>query len=131
MIGRQSDSYGPSLADGLFEAPGQPVLVAPRDETDASCRAHGGIGICLGEFQSLDRQTIDVRRGVVALAVTADIRVAKVIGHNEDNVRLGSLRLTGATKTCQSKRTCGSSLHEPASGPYFLMLRHDIALALI
>src|SRR6185437_5559236 len=102
------------------------ILVAPSDESDAGCGANGRIGTGMSEFQALDRQTIHVRRCVVALAVTADIRVAEVIRHDKQNVRLGGLRRCGSTKARQSKTARGSCLHEPAAGQYYLKTRHVV-----
>jgi hypothetical protein len=44
-----------------------------------------------------DRQTVHVRRRVVALAVATHVGIAKVVGQNKDDVRLGRLRKAGAT----------------------------------
>jgi hypothetical protein len=80
----------------------------------------------LREPQSLDPQTVHVRRRVVALAVAAHVGIAKVVGQNEDDVRLGRLRKAGATYADPSERqrTRGSRLDKPATANRVPIMRH-------
>jgi hypothetical protein len=101
MARRQPDVFRRRGVDRLFEAHGKTHLIAPGDQAGACRRAVGGIGIALREPQSLERQPVDVRRGVVALAVAAHVGIAEIVRQDEDDVRLGALRKAGASEAGQ------------------------------
>ncbi len=96
MFGRQS--LFALIRDRLFESHSQTVLISARDEGGAGGRAHGGVGIGLQKSDSAGGNRIDVGGLVFAAAVAGKIRVAQIVGHDVDDVRLGRgiLRVCGA-----------------------------------
>jgi hypothetical protein len=124
VAGRQTDAFRRRWIDRFLEPHRKTHLIASGNQPRACRRATRRIRIGLRKFYSLDRDPVDVRRRVVALAVATHISVAEVIRQDEDDVRPGSLRLTCATKTGQSQRACGSRLHEPATGQRVLIMGH-------
>ena len=106
---------GPALADMMsFKADLKAHLIAPRDEPSARGRTVCGIRITLREPQAFDGQTIHIGRRVVALPVATHVGVAEVVRHDENNVRLGRLRPTWATKSGagDGQRTCTRRLNK-------------------
>ena len=58
-------------------------------QTTARRRADTTAGVCLGESQALSGKSIDVCGvAICLLAITAQIAIAQVVGHDEDDVRL-------------------------------------------
>src|SRR5258706_11424852 len=112
--------------DRLLEAGRETILIAPRDQGRSRRRAHGRIRIALSETEPLDREAVDVRRHVVTLAVAAQVRVAEVVGHDEDDVRPAGLRPTGAAQNQarEGQRTDGGRLDESAAGNRALAICH-------
>src|SRR5436190_3525450 len=91
MLRRQTDA-GVARAERLFEAETQPVLIAAGDERHSRRRADRGVRVALKETDATRGYTIDVGRLHVRPAVTGDVRVAEVVGHDVDDVgRRGAL----------------------------------------
>ena len=61
------------------------VMIQPRQETDPGRPALGGV-VGLGIADSVPRQAIQVGRPDLS-AVTSEIRVSHVVGHDENDVR--------------------------------------------
>jgi len=133
MARRQPDTLRRRRVDRLFQADRQAHLIAPGDQPGARRRAVGGIGIALREPQPLERQAVDVRRRVVALAVAAHVGIAEVVGEDEDDVRLGRLRKAGTGKahSGQRQRARGSSLDEAATAHHVLVMGHCVSPLLV
>ncbi len=78
-------------ADGFLGRAAQAVLVARRHEREARGRAHGRVGVALGELQSAGGQAVQHGRngaeGGIAAAVAPQVGIAQVIGHDEEDVR--------------------------------------------
>ncbi len=70
----------------LFEADREPILVASGDQRRAGRRADGRVRISLGEAKPVLRDTVDVRGREVRAAVAGQIRVAHVVGQDEEDV---------------------------------------------
>ena len=117
MTWRQPDGFRGRGIDRLLEAHRQTHLIAAGRQAGARGRAIRRIRIALREPHPLDRQTVHVRRRVVALAVATHVGIAKVVGQDEDDVRLDRLRKAGAAKAepGQSQRTRGARLDEAAT----------------
>src|SRR6266581_6864497 len=128
MAGWQTNVFGSLLTDRFLEAHRKTHLIAPGNQPRACRRATRGIRISLRELQSLDRQTVDVRRRVVTLAVAAHVRIAEVVRHDEDDVRLDGLCPTYPAKSdpCQGQRTRGSRLDKLTTGKRPLNMRHVV-----
>ena len=62
------------------------LLPAAGDEAGARRRAHGGIGVEIGEAHALAREAVHVRGADVLRAVRAGVGVAEVVDQDEDNV---------------------------------------------
>src|SRR5262249_49104567 len=103
--GRQADALGGCRCNWLFQADRKTILIASGNQCRACCRTVGRIGIGLGESRALKRETIDIWRCVVALAVAAHVGVAEVLRENEAVWRLRRWTEAGApnppTRQCQ------------------------------
>ena len=71
------------------------VLVATGHQSGTSRAADIAAGVEVGEFHPLLGHAVQMR-GVDFTAVAARIAVAHVIGHDDDEVRFGSLRQSQA-----------------------------------
>ena len=63
------------------------LLVAAADQAGARRRAGGAVGVEVGEPDAVPRQAVDVRRLDVRRAVDAEVAVAGVVRHDQDDVR--------------------------------------------
>jgi hypothetical protein len=77
---------------GFFEADGQAVLIAARDDGRARGRAYGRVGIGLQEAHAARRDPVDVRRLVLPAAVAGGVGVTEIVGENEHDVGIARLR---------------------------------------
>src|SRR5712691_10189658 len=91
VAGWQANAFRRRCIDRFLEAHRKTHLIASGNQPRACRRATRGIRISLRELQSLDCQTVDVRRRVVTLAVAAHVRIAEVVRQDEDDVRLDGL----------------------------------------
>src|SRR5262245_63418654 len=101
MAWRQADRFARRRVDGLFESHLKTHLIATSDQSHPRGRAIPLIRVALRKPQAFNRQTVHVRRGVVALAIAAHISIAEVVRQDEDDVRLSVLREAGAAETCE------------------------------
>ena len=85
MFGRQSDI---GLAGERFLEPqGQAVLVAAGDQREACRGTDCRVGVGLGEAHAAFGDAVDVGRREVPPAAAGKVRVAKIVGHDEHDVR--------------------------------------------
>src|SRR5450631_2732842 len=126
---RQADPFGTRRKKRLFEPNRQASLIAPSDQRRARRRAVRRVGVRLCEFQAFGSQPIDVRRRIVPLTIAAHIRIAEVIGQDEDDVRLCRLSPGGATKTHprERQRTRGSRLDKSTTRNCALLHHGDLS----
>jgi len=117
MACRQTDVLRRRGIDRLFEADLEAILISPGGERGARRRADRRVRVALGEHQSFQREPIDVRRRVVALAVAADVAVAQVVRQDEDDVRFDGLSQARTTETGsgQRERAQGARLNKPTT----------------
>src|SRR5262249_50736013 len=127
MARRQADARRRRVIERLLESEWQAHLVAAGDQRGAGRRAIGRIGIGLRVAQSLEREAVDIGRGVVARAVAAHVRIAETVGHDEDDVRLRGLRLANAAEPCERQRARGRRLHEPTTGQCVTMMDRHVS----
>ena len=73
-----------------------PLLIPTRHQRRSSRRAFLTVGVEVREAHALFRQAVNLRRSDVGCAVSTDVAVAEVVGHDEDNVRLTPLSRTAA-----------------------------------
>ena len=91
-VGRQPQRCAAFAAavDGLFHAAAQAVLVAHGHQREAGWRAHGRVGITLGEPHATGGQCVYMGRDRaewrVAPTVAAQVGVAQVVRHDIDDV---------------------------------------------
>src|SRR5262245_25547510 len=112
MARRQPDAFRRCGVDRLLEAHLEAHLIASGDQSSARWGAIGGIRIALRELEAFDRQTVHVRRRIVALTVAAHIRIAEIVREDEHDVRLGGLCKAGAAEAGQCQRACRGRLNE-------------------
>ena len=93
MLRRQAEVL-PPLGERFFQTARQAVLVAPRHQRKARGRTDGRVGIRLREAHALGSQAIQVRGGVLGLAVDAEVGPAEVISDNEKDVGSDGCGLT-------------------------------------
>ena len=72
-------------AEGRLE--GVALLIAPADQAGPGRRAGGAVGVEVGQPDAVPGQAVDVRRLDVRSAVDAEIAVAGVVRHDQDDVR--------------------------------------------
>ena len=88
-VGLGIDTLVVERAVGVGEQDGGnpgPVLVAPGDQPGASRRADRAAGVEVGQHHAGGGQPVEVRR-LDPAGVRADVAVAEVVGHDEDDVR--------------------------------------------
>jgi hypothetical protein len=81
-------------------------LVAACDQRGAGCRANGRIGVTLKKPDSVRGDVVDVRRLDVWPAVTGDIGIAHIVGHDEDDVRRTGWNLRSRIANSPRKYAC-------------------------
>mmetsp|Transcript_67487 Transcript_67487/g.186944 ORF Transcript_67487/g.186944 Transcript_67487/m.186944 type:complete len:527 (-) Transcript_67487:101-1681(-) len=96
----------------LLQPAAQPVLVAAGDQAKARGRAHGRVGIALREADALGGQLVEVGRGVVALAVDAEVGPAQVVGQDKEDVG----RRVGGARRGREQGKGAQALQQAASG---------------
>ena len=84
----------PMARDEVRDADVSGILT--REYAGARRRADRASRIGVGEAYALARQGVDVGRLDLLLAVTTEMAVAQIVGHDEDNIR--SLRSRGRTR---------------------------------
>ena len=72
--------------DRLVVAAAQPVLEAPGHQREARGRADRRVGVPVGEAQAVGGQTVELGGARRPAAVTAEVRIAEVVGEDEDEV---------------------------------------------
>ena len=65
------------------------LLVSTRNEAGACRRAGGSIAVEIGKARALLCEAIQHRRADIRCAVAAEIAIADIVGHDENNVGLG------------------------------------------
>lgn len=80
-----ADASRPELLVAAYEGVAR---VLSRHEGRTGRRTYRTAGIGLREAHALTRQTVDVRRVDIGLAVAGEVAIAHVIAEDEDNVRL-------------------------------------------
>ena len=106
MLRRQAEVL-PPLGERFFQAARQAVLVAPRHQRKARGRTDGRVGIRLREAHALCSQAIQVRGGVLGLAVDAEVGPAEVISDDEKDVGSGGCGLTHDCPQTRDVWHCG------------------------
>src|SRR6267378_1251680 len=130
MTRRQPGVLGTRWNDWFLKPCHETILIASRDQRRSRRRAYGRIRIALSETDPLDREAVNVRRRVVTLAVAAQVGVAEVVGHDEDDIRPAGLpaglRPTGAAETQarEGQRTDGGRLDKSTTGDRALVMCH-------
>src|SRR6267143_5789713 len=132
VAGWQADAFRRRCIDRFLEAHWKPHLIASGNQPGACRRATRGIRVSLRELKSLDCQTVDVWRGVVALAVAAHVRIAEVVRQDENDVRLDGLCPTYSAESepPQGHRACAGRLDKTTTGKRALNMRHAVLPAL-
>ena len=116
----QSDR-GVSNRERLLEADGEAVLIAPGHERDSRRGADRGVRVGLEKAHAGRSQAIDVRGGKIGPAVAGDVRVAEIVGEDEDDVRLLRRRLRE-----QPVRAGGEGRRAQRGAPYPSPSRHIV-----
>src|SRR6266568_2188515 len=126
VAGRQANAFWRRHIDRFLEAHRETSLITSGNQPRARRRATRGIRISLRELKSVDSQTVDVWCRVVVLAVAAHVRVAKIVRHDEDDVRLHGLRPTFSAKPDpgQGQRARGSRLDKSPTSKRAITMRH-------
>ncbi len=86
MTRRKADLSWRTGAQRLFQTDRQPVLVTPGDQRHARRGANRGIGIRLAEAHALGRNAIDIGRAEIPTTVARHVRIAEIVGENEQDV---------------------------------------------
>ena len=97
---------------GLFIADRKTVLIAAGGEGDTRRRAHRGIRIGLQKPRAAQGEPVDVRRLVVTAAITGQVAIAKVIGHDETILgrRCWAMAIKGAAARAAPRRRASRRL---------------------
>src|SRR5262249_25658025 len=103
MAWRQADILRRRRIDRLFKPERKAILISSGCQGRPRRRAEGRVRVSLLEHQSFERQSVDVWRRVVSLAVAAHVRIAEVVRQDEDDVRFDSLRQTRTAKANPSQ----------------------------
>src|SRR4051794_27356309 len=76
-----------SGGDWFVETAAQPVLIPSRRDCQPRRRADRGIGIAIGEAQTLAGQSVEIRRTVRSAAIAMEVGVAEIVGQDEYEIR--------------------------------------------
>src|SRR5262245_19217928 len=89
VAGRQPEvgAVARRAGDGLLGGAAQAVLIPAGDQGEAGRRAHRRVRVAVGEAQALGGHPVETGGDRRARAVAADVGVAHVVGHDEDEAR--------------------------------------------
>ena len=84
---RSQADMGRLGGQSALEFPSQPVLVAARQQRGARRRTHGTVRMEIGEPHAFLGQLVQMRGHVFRMAITPQVAVTKIIGHNHNDIR--------------------------------------------
>ena len=98
-------------ADGALQSSG-PLLVAPGQERGPGRGALRPVGVVLGEMRAFLGEAVDVGSLGLGMAVEAQVSVAQIVRHDQDDVRLFRRLISGLNVRGALGRTAGSETKE-------------------
>lgn len=77
------------MAQRFDQTDGQSILILAGHQCDARVCAERRIGVTLREARPFHRHAVDFRGAIIGLAAAAQISVAAIVDHNENDVGSG------------------------------------------